>query len=101
MMKRSCWPYGIAAGLIIAIGFLVQWYFDHVFNESVRNTMDLPAMLFVSPGLLFNKFLDLQLPFDGPSHTAIIWLSVILNAFVLFAILFCFRYRLNRFSEKG
>lgn len=99
-MKRTYWPYSIAAGLIIAIGVLVQWHFDYRFNESVRHAMDIPAMLFVSPGLMLNYVLDLKLPFDDPSHTSIIWLSVILNTLVIIAMVFCIRFGLNRFSEK-
>ena len=32
-------------------------------------------MLFVAPGLLLNYLLKLGLPFDGPNHSAVIWIS--------------------------
>ena len=54
-----------------------ELYFGTVFNESVRHAFDLPAMLYVAPGLLLNHFFHLKLPFDDPDHSAVIWLSTL------------------------
>lgn len=67
--------YGIIAGLVLGLTILAEFYFSTVFNESVRHVFDLPAMLFVAPGLLLNHLLKLGLPFDGPNHSAVIWIS--------------------------
>jgi hypothetical protein len=67
--------YAIVAGVVLVLIVLAEVYFGTVFNESVRHPLDLPAMLFVAPGLLLNKFLHLDLPFDGHSHSAVIWIS--------------------------
>ncbi len=71
MIRRCC----IAAGVVLGLTLLVEIYFATVFNESVRHGLDLPAMLFITPGLLMNHFLQLRLPFDGPHHSAVIWIS--------------------------
>jgi len=71
MVKR----YYIAAGVVLGLTLLTELYFGMVFNESVRHVMDIPAMLFVAPGLLLNNFIDLGFHFDGPNHSAVIWLS--------------------------
>jgi hypothetical protein len=70
-MKR----YAIVPGVVLVLIVLAEVYFGTVFNESVRHPLDLPAMLFVAPGLLLNKFLQLNLSFDGHSHSAVIWIS--------------------------
>lgn len=72
--------YFIAVGTVLCVTALVQIYFGTVFNESVRHAFDVPAMLFVAPVLLLNYSLNLGLPFDGPDHTAVIWLSGLIYA---------------------
>jgi hypothetical protein len=67
--------YMITAGVVLGLTVLSELYFGTVFNESVRNIFDVPAMLFVAPGLLLNHFLNLGLPFDGPNHSSVIWIS--------------------------
>jgi len=78
MTKR----YPIAAGIVLGLTLLAELYFGTVFNESVRHAFDIPALLFVAPGLLLNHFLNLGLSFDGPSHSAVIWLSGLVYATV-------------------
>ncbi len=78
MAKR----YYIAAGIVLGLTLLAELYFGTVFNESVRHLFDIPAMLFVAPGLLLNHFLNLDLSFDGSSHSAVIWLSGLVYATV-------------------
>jgi hypothetical protein len=71
-MAKSCY---IVAGVVLCLTVLAEVYFGTVFNESVRHALDIPAMLFVAPGLLLNHLMDLGLSFDGPNHSAVIWLS--------------------------
>jgi len=78
MAKR----YYITAGIVLGLTLLAELYFGTVFNESVRHPFDIPALLFVAPGLLLNYFLNLGLSFDGPSHSAVIWLSGLVYATV-------------------
>lgn len=68
-------PYLIALGITLGITVGAELYFGTIFNESVRHILDVPALLFVAPGLLINHLLRLGLPFDGPNHSSIIWIS--------------------------
>lgn len=67
--------YGIIAGVALGLTVLAELYFGTVFNESIRHVFDIPAMIFVAPGLLLNHCLRLGLPLDGPDHSAVIWIS--------------------------
>ena len=74
--------YYVAVGIVLCLTLFVELYFGTVFNESVRHVLDIPVMLFVAPGLLLNHFMGLGLSFDGPNHSAVIWLSGLLYATV-------------------
>lgn len=82
-MNRGCW---IAAGVVLVLTVLAEVYFGTVFNESVRHSLDIPAMLFVAPGLLVNRVLHLGLPFDGPNHSAVIWMSGAVYAMIAIGV---------------
>jgi len=82
-MAKSCY---ILAGVVLCLTLLAELYFGTVFNESVRHALDIPAMLFVAPGLLLNHLMDLGLSFDGPNHSAVIWLSGLVYAALSIAV---------------
>lgn len=67
--------YGIIASVVLGLTILAELYFGTVFNESIRHVFDIPAMIFVAPGLLLNHCLRLGLPLDGPDHSAVVWIS--------------------------
>jgi hypothetical protein len=69
--------YIISLIINLAAAGSMELYFGTVFNESVRHVFDLPAMLYVVPGLLLNRFFHLGLTFDGPNHSGVIWLSAL------------------------
>ena len=92
-----------AAGLLtnLVVGGVAEIYFSTIYNESLRHLFDLPALLYVAPGLILNHFGKLGLSFDGPNHSGVIWLSTflysVLTCVVIWAIM---RKRENRSTAE-
>jgi hypothetical protein len=97
MAKR----YYIAVGIVLGLTLLTELYFGTVFNESVRHPFDIPALLFVAPGLLLNHFLNLDLSFDGPNHSAVILLSGLVYATVSVGIVATVQKVWKRCSQQA
>ena len=97
-MAKRCY---IAVGIVLGLTLLAELYFEHVFNESVRHLFDIPALLFVAPGLLLNHFLNLDLSFDGPNHSAVIWLSALVYATVSVGVIAIARNVWKRRSQQA
>ncbi len=90
----------MVVGIVLCLTLFAELYFGMVFNESVRHGLDIPAMVFVAPGLLLNHFMGLGLSFDGPNHSAIIWLSGLLYATVSIGVVAIVRRWRKRRSRQ-
>lgn len=73
-------PYFIGIGVNLGVAVPAELYFGTVFNESVRHPFDLLALVYAAPALVLNHILRLGLPFDGPNHSVVLWLSVLMYA---------------------
>jgi hypothetical protein len=93
--------YCICAAVVLCVTLLADLYFGKVFNESVRHALDIPAMLFVAPGLLLNYLLRFGLPFDGPNHSAVIWISGVVYAAVCIGVVAIARKARKNCDRQG
>jgi ABC-type Fe3+-siderophore transport system permease subunit len=96
-MKKYHLKTVIVLNLVAVI--LAQIYFGTVFNESVRNPLDLMFMLYASAGLVLNRVFQLGLPFDGPSHSTVLCLSALVYTSLTFLIVF--QVTRSKSKQKG